>query len=138
MDEFAFSLLRDDINWWGNKYGFQLGVRSTDIFKISNLNIAAEFNTIRPYTYSHYRRGNFFPNNITVANYTHYGQELAHPLGANFREVLGKINYTINGKFRLEGAYFYWSKGLDKDGKSYGGNLLLDYLKIAMSRPFKD
>jgi hypothetical protein len=127
LDEFALSILRDDINWWGNKYGLQLGLKATDIFKLKNLDGFVEYNTIRPYTYSHYKRDNFFPNNITVANYSHYGQELAHPLGANFREIIGQLNYKVNKKIRIEAAYFYWAKGLDIGNVSYGGNLLLDY-----------
>lgn len=127
LDEFALSILKDDINWWGNKYGLQMGVRTTDFVNIKNLNLMLEYNMVRPYTYAHYQREDKLFNNITVANYTHYGQELAHPLGANFREILGRIQYKVNHKINLEGAYFYWSKGLDKDNKSYGGNLLLDY-----------
>ena len=127
LDEFALSILKDDINWWGNKYGIQLGLKAADFVSVKNLDLLIEYNSARPFTYSHYQRGNPLPNNITVANYTHYGQELAHPLGANFREILGRAQYRINHKMLIEGAYFYWAKGLDKDNKSYGGNLLLDY-----------
>jgi hypothetical protein len=127
LDEFALSILRDDINWWGNKYGLQVGLKATDFLSIKDLDVNLEYNTIRPYTYAHYKRNDFFKGDITVANYTHYGQELAHPLGANFREIITKLNYKITNKIRFDATYIYWAKGLDKDNKSYGGNLLLDY-----------
>src|SRR5690606_29502834 len=70
-----------------NKWGAQLGFRGFDAFGIENLNFLGEFNTVRPYTYSH-----FDP----ISNYSHFAQPLAHPIGANFRELLGILNYSID------------------------------------------
>ena len=56
--------------------GIQLGAKYIDAFGIKNLDLQLEYNRVRPFTYSH---------RDSVANYTHYNQPLAHPLGANFR-----------------------------------------------------
>ena len=84
LDEFKLNHLRARDQWWANKQGFQLGAKYIDAFNISNLDFQAEYNMVRPYTYSH---GNNF------SSYTHYLQPLAHPLGANFTELIGIIRY---------------------------------------------
>jgi len=63
-----------------NKYGIQLGVRGYDAFGVKNLNFLGEFNQVRPYTYQHF---------VSDSNYSNNGEPLAHPRGANFREILG-------------------------------------------------
>ncbi|MDA8896071.1 hypothetical protein N9J24_01660 [Bacteroidia bacterium] len=80
IDEFKVSELRK--NWWANKYGYQLGYRHIRSLNRSYGHIAqVELNQVRPYTYSHYN-----PLNA----YSHYNQGLAHPYGANLREITGK------------------------------------------------
>ncbi len=80
---------------WQKRYGFQLGVRSGNLFKIQNLNAQIEFNTVRPYSYA--------ADTLTTA-YTHNNQSLAHPLGANFKEGIFIVDYSLKRwYFRLEG-----------------------------------
>lgn len=79
---------------WEKRNGFQIGVRAGNLFKVDNLNAQVEFNTVRPYSYA--------SDTITTA-YTHNGQSLAHPLGANFKEGLLVADYTYNRWYaRLE------------------------------------
>ena len=80
LDEFILSEIKNKPTSWVNKWGLQLGIKYLDAFGIKNLDIQVEANRVRPFTYSH---------NDTISNYTHYNQPLAHPLGANFQEVLG-------------------------------------------------
>jgi hypothetical protein len=86
----------DNGSSWKNKYALQLGVRSSDLFRVSNLNALLEFNTARPYTYA--------SDDISTV-YSNDRVPLAHPLGANFKELLFVSDYTYNNKwwFRLEG-----------------------------------
>jgi len=101
-----------------NTTGYQLGIRGADLFKVTNLNYLLEYNTVSPYAYSS-------PQAIT--NYTDYGQSLGDPLGANFKEALGIIDYSL-GKFDIQGEAEYATFGLDPAaGPSYGNNLLLPY-----------
>ena len=116
LDEFKLSEIKAADGWWGNKYGYQLGAKYIDAFRISNLDLQVELNRIRPFTYSH---------NDSVANYTHYNQPLAHPLGANFTEVIGIARYQPRPKWMLEGKLVFYKQGLDVSGESYGANIML-------------
>ncbi|MFO0415331.1 MAG: hypothetical protein ACK50E_06725 [Bacteroidota bacterium] len=115
LDEFNFSKLRQDASWWGNKTGFQLGMNYVDFAGISNLDLQAEWNRVRPFTYSHFD---------SVSNYSHYNQPLAHPFGANFNEVIGILRYQPVGKLSLTAKLIAWKQGLDStSGYNAGGNI---------------
>ena len=75
IDEFLLSEIRANEGWWGNKYGWQLGAK----YLTENWKVLMEYNTARPFTYTH--------GNVNQ-NYGHMHQALAHPLGANFRELI--------------------------------------------------
>jgi hypothetical protein len=72
--------------------GLQLGAKYINALGIKNLDLQLEYNRVRPFTYSH---------RDSVANYTHYNQPMAHPLGANFSETIGYciINRRQNGPY---------------------------------------
>lgn len=116
LDEFLLENLKAGDGWWGNKYALQLGAEYIDALGINNLDLQLEGNLSRPYTYSH---GD--PYN----SYSHYRQPLAHPLGANFKEVVAIARYQPVGKLRLTGKLIYASYGADTTGVNYGGNILL-------------
>jgi hypothetical protein len=93
-----------------NTGGYQVGIRGADLFKVTNFNYLFEFNTVKPYT-------NSSPQVIT--NYTDYSQPLGDPLGANFKELIGILSYSI-GKFDFQGQLNYASFGLNATGINYG------------------
>ncbi|MFN4123601.1 MAG: hypothetical protein ACK4GL_09905 [Flavobacteriales bacterium] len=82
--DFHINETRNRTGFWANKQGFQLGTKWFDLFGVKNLNIMAEYNYIRPYTYTHF---------TTTQSYTHFAQALAHPVGANLTEAIGMLNY---------------------------------------------
>lgn len=84
LDEFSLNEMKSGNDWYGSKYGYQLGAKMYDAIGLENLNLQAEYNLVRPYTYAHHD---------PRQNYAHYNQPLAHPLGANFSEKLFIINY---------------------------------------------
>jgi hypothetical protein len=84
IDDIATEGLKGSIR---NKTGYQAGFYAFDLLKIRNLNLQAEYNSVRPYAYSHKK---------PQQSYTHYSQPLAHPLGANFNETTGIISYRIS------------------------------------------
>lgn len=91
LDEFLLKELKAGNGWWANKYGIQVGLKSYDFMWIKNLTLQAEYNMVRPFTYSYY----YQPTNIsTLQNYAHFNSPLAHPLGANFNEVAIGLTYT--------------------------------------------
>lgn len=115
IDEFNFKELKNDKSWWGNKFGTQLGLKYIDVANISNLDFQLEWNRVRPFTYSHFD---------SVSSYTHYNQPLAHPLGANFNEVIAIVRYQPIGKLNLTGRLIFWKQGLDSaSGRNAGSDI---------------
>jgi hypothetical protein len=118
LDEFILSQVKDNPTSWVNKFGIQLGAKYVDAFGIDNLDLQFETNRVRPFTYSH---------NDTIANYTHYNQPLAHPLGANFQEFIGIVNYQPAPKWYVNARAIYYYQGLDSAGQNFGGNIFNNY-----------
>lgn len=115
LDEFNLNYLKQGNGWWGNKYGFQMGLKYINLLGIDHLDFQAEHNFIRPYTYSHREKAN---------SYSHYSQPLGHPLGANLEESIVQIIYQPQEKILFKAKFLYAMQGEDKDGFSYGGNIL--------------
>lgn len=104
--------------FWGNKQGFQVGIKGWNLFWIKNLFYQFEFNWVRPFTYTH----------LTIEqNYGHYNQPLAHPRGANFLESVNVLRYRKNN-WLFEGKFIYANYGLDTNAISYGGDIFKSYL----------
>lgn len=128
LDEFILKNVKNTPTSWTNKFGFQLGAKYIDAFNIPNLDLQFETNRVRPFTYSH---------NNQVANYSHYNQPLAHPLGANFQEFIGIINYQPLNKLYITATAIYYYKGLDSAGINFGGNIFLNNTTRASDNGFK-
>jgi len=105
LDEFNFKRLVAKDKWWGNKYALQVGIKYIDI--VPNLDAQLEFNMARPFMYGHDMRVN------GNANYTHYNQALAHPLGANFNEVIFIARYQPIKRLFMSLKYIYSAYGED-------------------------
>lgn len=117
LDEFKLSELKSNAGWWANKYGYQIGLKIYDLFKIKNLFVLGEYNTVRPYTYSHKN---------SMENYGNMYQPLAHPLGSNFKEIIGLVNYRKN-RWQLQAKFSFAKVGIDKDSTNYGQNIYRSY-----------
>ncbi|NVK52913.1 MAG: gliding motility protein RemB [Flavobacteriaceae bacterium] len=117
VDEFSFGKI-SDLSYWGNKFGFQLGAKYFDAFKVKDLYVQAELNTVRPYTFAH---------KDPVLNYGNYSQSLGHLWGANFWEALGIVNYKFN-RWSLNGKMILGKKGFDDSATvSNGGDIYKSY-----------
>lgn len=119
LDEFKLSEMRGGKGWWANKFGIQAGAKYIDAFKVRNLDLQGEVNLVRPFTYSH---------DDSVANYTHYNQPLAHPLGANFMEMIGIVKYQPFPKWYAQLKLIAFRQGVDTADKNFGGNIFLPYI----------
>lgn len=118
LDEFILSEIKNNPSSWVNKFGIQLGAKYVDAFGVRNLDLQFETNRVRPFTYSH---------NDTIANYTHYNQPLAHPLGANFQEFIGIVRYQPAPKWHIHARAIYYYQGLDLNGVNFGANIFRNY-----------
>jgi hypothetical protein len=117
FDEFKLSEMKAGDGWWANKWGLQLGGKYIDAFGVKNLDLQAETNWIRPFTYSH---------NDTIGNYTHYNQPLAHPLLSNVKEFVGIARWQPAPKWYVQGRLSYWMNGKDTASSNFGNNPFLD------------
>jgi len=94
---------------------WQLGFRGSDLFKVNKLNYLFEYNTAKPYTYS---------SQYPIVSYTQLREPLGDPLGANFKEFVGILNYSI-GRFDFQGQVNYAKYGLNTGSINYGKSITL-------------
>lgn len=117
IDEFAISDVTGGEKSWRNKFGYQIGAKYFDAFKVDNLMLQVEYNRVRPYTYSH---------NSIVLNYAHNNQPMAHLWGANFSEAIIIGRYTYKRWF-ADAKVILGKRGFDfndgTDNFNYGGNI---------------
>ena len=118
LDEFLLKEITKSDGYWANKFGYQLGAKYVDAFTVKNLDLQFETNRVRPFTYSH---------SDSVANYTHYNQPLAHPLGAGFQEFIGIVKYQPAPKWYITARAIYYYQGLDSAGENFGSNPFKSY-----------
>ncbi|WEK37605.1 MAG: hypothetical protein P0Y53_08830 [Candidatus Pseudobacter hemicellulosilyticus] len=114
LDELVIKEFTSSKGWWGNKFALQLGGKYIDAFGVPNLDIQGEMNFIRPFTYSHYD---------SVANYTHYNQPLAHPMGANVVEAIGIVRYQPHPKWTASARVIAWKQGTDTANANFGSDI---------------
>ena len=117
LDDFLLAEIRARSRWWANKYGFQFGYKSMAFLDVENLYFQAEFNTVRPFTFSHKHSGQAYGN---------LNASVTHPIGANFFEILGIASYKTE-KFRFTNKLTYSSYGVDSSDVSYGQNIFVSY-----------
>jgi len=126
LDEFSLGDMKGGQQSWKNKFGYQLGAKYYDAFKVKNLLLQAEYNHVRPYVYSHSR---------TITNYAHNNQSMGHMWGANFKEFVA-IGRYYKGRWFADAKLVYGIKGFDFEkpttpdpiGRSnYGGDIYRNY-----------
>ena len=117
IDEFSIGDVRAGNQSFRNKFGFQLGAKYFNAFNVDGLLLQAEYNQVRPYTFSH---------NSIILNLGHNNQPLAHLWGANFREfiLIGRYNHK---RWFADGKLIFGERGLDfnteEDSFAYGGDI---------------
>ena len=116
-DEFFLKEIKARNGWWANKQGWQLGAKYINAFKVKGLTLQVEYNTVRPYTYTH---------GSVQQNYANYGQALAHPMGANFKEYLGFASYRAK-RWMLSFQGVTATIGMDSIKTNLGQNIFLSY-----------
>lgn len=117
LDDISLSNILDGhLDWWGNKFGYQLGAKYINVLGIDFLDAQVEWNQVRPYTFSHYD---------TQANYSNYKQTMAHPLGGNFDEWIFSVRYQATKRLLFQSKLHLMYTGEDIDTISYGGNVII-------------
>jgi hypothetical protein len=123
LDEFSSKDFFSGKGSYRNKYSWQLGVKGSNLFNVQSLNYLAEYNGSLPYTYSE----------ISPAkNYSEQAEPLAHPFGANFKEVVSILNYSYK-RFDFTGEIDYGYYGLDINNLNYGKDIFKVYTTAAQT-----
>lgn len=118
LDDFNFRVRSQGSGYFGNKYGWQMGLKYINAFWVPRLDLQVEYNRVRPYTFQHFN---------PTANYSHYGQYLAHSQGANLYDFNFIVRYQPFPRWSGYLGYTRLSKGLDLNGENYGGNIWTPY-----------
>ena len=123
LDEFKLSEIKARDGWWGNKYGFQIGFKTYNLFNVKNLYFLAEYNRVRPFTYSH---------RSSLENWGNTYQAMAHPLGANFTEEVFILKYP-HKRFLFKLKTVFSKHGVNYPSPSSnninnGGDIYVSYL----------
>ena len=119
LDEFNLQEMKANTGYWANKYGYQLGAKTFDLFGFKHFDIQGEYNRVRPFTYSHWS---------TLQAYGNFNQPLAHPLGANFEEMIGIARYNWHRVF-VDCKLVYANFGTSTTKVNAGNNVFADYTK---------
>ena len=118
LDEFLLSSVQSGDGWWGNKYGYQVGLNYIDLGGIRNLDLKVERNMVRPYTYAHF---------TSFGSFSHLEQTLAHPWGANFKETVFSLRYQPIPRLELSTLSVIGTVGRDDASNNWGSDILKDY-----------
>jgi len=127
LDEFSVGDMAGGENSWKNKFGYQLGAKYFNAFKIKDLLVQLEYNHVRPYVYSH---------SAVITNYGHNNQSIGHQWGGNFEELVAIGRYH-KGRYYADAKFTIGKRGLDfdtaEDSYNYGGNI---YKSYDVNRPY--
>lgn len=119
LDEFYLKEIRNwNAGWWANKQGAQIGYKCYNFAMVDRFFMQLEANVVRPYTYSH---------GSPQQSYSNGPLPLAHPMGANFAELMGMLSYNVKG-FAVSGQVVGIRYGKDiNDTMNYGQNVFQSY-----------
>jgi len=109
-----------------SKTGFQVGGKWFDLFGMNNSWIMIEYNSAVPYLFTQ-------SNENIIQSYSHANQELAHPLGASFNELVVMAHFEKNRLFAT--AKYFYAQKKRYGGSIYGENIFLpnDDITIALA-----
>ncbi len=117
IDNIEFDHIGDSEHYANNRYGFQFGIKCFDLFhgyfSRQRMYFQAEYNEVQPFTYGH---------KTWKQNYSHANLPLAHPLGANFSELIVIAKYEFENFF-IDAKFTRATTGLDVDNINYGSNI---------------
>jgi hypothetical protein len=118
LDDLNFRNRANGPGYYGNKFGYQLGIKYIDAFTVMGLDLQLEYNWVRPFTYSHFN---------PAASYSHYGQYLGYSYGANAHDANLIIRYQPFARWSALAIFSSVLKGRDLNGNNYGGDIFRPY-----------
>ncbi len=111
LDDLTTTKLGTD--WYGNKYGYLVGIFFAKLPLISNCDFRAEYVRIRPFVYSH--EGS--------VNYSHYASALGHPAGPNSDLLWMRTNFYPTFRLKISAEAQYRRHGQNTSTHNVGGDI---------------
>ena len=105
-----FTLSRNPLTYYGNKFAFLLGGYCVEPFDVKNLDFRIEYTRIEPYVYTHKDSINQFLN---------YDQIIGHWLGPDADNWFTEINYRPHRDLKFSFNWEYSRKGSLVEIKPY-------------------
>lgn len=118
LDDLNFRNRANGAGYYGNKYGYQLGIKYIDAFSVMGLDLQAEINSVRPFTYSHFN---------PTASYSHYGQYLGYSYGSNAKDMNLILRYQPFARWSAMVVATSVLKGRDPNGQNMGSDIFKPY-----------
>lgn len=112
IDDLSTTKLGSD--FFGNKFGYQLGVFLVNPLGIPGSDFLVEYTRIKPYVYSH---------SVQDYNkYKHYDTILGHAIGPNSDDLLVRYRYAPHRRLRVEFSMENYRHGENPEGENVGGD----------------
>ena len=127
ISEFVLKEVFAGTGWWANKQAYQLGIKYIDVLNVDNLDAQLEYNQANPYMYTSFSK---------LDTWVNYHQNMAHPIGANFRELIGVIRYQPMNRLFLKGTLIISTYGNDTNNSNWGKNIGLSYKPVETTNPY--
>jgi hypothetical protein len=123
LDDLDIKRARGGKGFYRTKIAMQMGYKAYDILGVKHLDFQTEFNLVRPFVYAH---------KVAVQNYAHANMALAHPLGANFYEIIAIARYQWD-RVSTKLAFNYAKQGRDdgSDATPKGNNIFISDYEIS-------
>jgi hypothetical protein len=118
ISEFRFSELIKQSGWVHNKFAYQIGLKWIDAMGIKNLDLQAEYNRVRPYTYS---------AGYSFNTYASWNMPLAHALGSNFHERIAIARYQPSERLFFTAHAIHFVIGRDTATNNWGSDVNKTY-----------
>ncbi|MFC1606818.1 capsule assembly Wzi family protein [Candidatus Latescibacterota bacterium] len=113
VDDITTSKLGTD--WYGNKFGWQLGTYLVEPFGFRNVDFRIEYSKIKPWAYTHK-----FP----VNGYNHYGDVLGYYSGPNSDVIYVSLRKRFSRRLHSALSIIKRRHGRNPDGSNIGGDPL--------------
>lgn len=118
LDDLNFRQRANGSGYYGNKYGYQVGLKYIDAFKVMGLDLQMEYNWVRPFTYSHFN---------PAASYSHYGQALGYAYGSNAHDLNFIARYQPFARWSALAIFTTVLQGRDINSLNYGSDINRPY-----------
>lgn len=102
-------------DWYGNKFGYQIGTFLVEPFGLKDIDVRAEYTRIKPWVYTHK-----FP----IDGYNHYDDVLGYYSGPNSDVMVVQLRKRFTRRLHSLLTVMKYRHGANPEGRNIGGDPL--------------